>query len=188
MNPFYTLKFCLRSILLLFFHLHLVVPSGLFLSGSPIEDFYECRFSPMCATCLTYLILRYLITLKYLVKSTNYEAHYTDFVYPPVTLSPLGPNILLNIVFSNILSWCIHSFHSSMVLQPFVGPSPLLHFRNLFTQTVGLLGRMISPSQGRYLLIGQHKHRTNPHTDIHAFEWNSKPRSQRSSERRQFLP
>jgi hypothetical protein len=39
----------------------------------------------------------------------------------------------------------IHSFiHSLMALQPFVGPWPLLQFRNHFTQTVGLLGRVIA--------------------------------------------
>jgi hypothetical protein len=60
-------------------------------------------------------------------------------------------------------------FRSSMVLQPFVGPWPLLLFRNPFvTQTVGLLARGISPSQGRYLHRRQHKHRINAHTDIHA--------------------
>jgi hypothetical protein len=32
-----------------------------------------------------------------------------------------------------------------------------------FTQSVGLLGRGISPTQGRYLHTGQHKH-----ADIHA--------------------
>jgi hypothetical protein len=36
------------------------------------------------------------------------------------------------------------------------------------TQSVGLLGRRISPSQGRYLHTGQHRHRLNAHTDIHA--------------------
>jgi hypothetical protein len=64
----------------------------------------------------------------------------------------------------------IHSFiHSSMALQPlFIGPWPLLQFRDLFTQTVGLLGRVISSSQGRYLRTEQHKHRINAHTNIHA--------------------
>jgi hypothetical protein len=47
--------------------------------------------------------------------------------------------------------------HSSMALQPFVGPWPLLQFRNLFTQAVGL-----------YLHSGQHKLRINAYTDIHA--------------------
>jgi hypothetical protein len=31
-------------------------------------------------------------------------------------------------------------------------------------QTVGLLGRVISPSQGLYLNIGQHRHRINAYT------------------------
>jgi hypothetical protein len=59
--------------------------------------------------------------------------------------------------------------HSSMASHPFLGPWPLLQFRNLFfTQTVGLLGRVISQSQGCYLHTGQHEHRINAHTDIHA--------------------
>jgi hypothetical protein len=36
-----------------------------------------------------------------------------------------------------------------------------------YTQSVGLLGRGISPSQGRYLHTEQHKHRINVHTDVH---------------------
>jgi hypothetical protein len=37
-----------------------------------------------------------------------------------------------------------------------------------FTQTVGLLGRVISPSHGCYLNTEQHKHRINAYTNIHA--------------------
>jgi hypothetical protein len=48
----------------------------------------------------------------------------------------------------------------SMALQPF-GPWPFSQFRNPI-QSLGLLGRGISASQGRYLHTGQHKH------DIHA--------------------
>jgi hypothetical protein len=55
-----------------------------------------------------------------------------------------------------------------MDLQPFDGPWPLLQFRNLFTQVEGLLGRVISRSQGRYLHTRQHKRRINTHTDIDA--------------------
>jgi hypothetical protein len=58
--------------------------------------------------------------------------------------------------------------HSSMSLQRFVGPLPLLQFVIIFTQAVEQLGRGISPSQGRYLRAGQHKHRINIHTDTHA--------------------
>jgi hypothetical protein len=61
-----------------------------------------------------------------------------------------------------------HSCKSAMALEPFVGPWPLLQFPNLFTQTVGLLKQVISPSQGRYLHTEQHKHRINAYTDIHA--------------------
>jgi hypothetical protein len=41
---------------------------------------------------------------------------------------------------------------------------PLIQFRNNFSQAVGLLGRVISPSQGCYLNTGQHKHRMNAYT------------------------
>jgi hypothetical protein len=36
----------------------------------------------------------------------------------------------------------------------------------IYTQTVGLLGRWISPSQGRYLHTGQHKHRIKTHISM----------------------
>jgi hypothetical protein len=38
-----------------------------------------------------------------------------------------------------------------MALRPVVGTWPLFQFLDLFTQSVGLLGRGIRPSQGRYL-------------------------------------
>jgi hypothetical protein len=49
----------------------------------------------------------------------------------------------------------------SMALPAHSGPRPLIQFRNHFSQTVGLLGRLTSPSQGRYINTGQHKHRIN---------------------------
>jgi hypothetical protein len=60
----------------------------------------------------------------------------------------------------------------------------LLHFSFLILrQSIGLLGRGISPSQGCYL----HKHGIE--SDIHScFEWDSNPRSQCSSERTQLMP
>jgi hypothetical protein len=59
--------------------------------------------------------------------------------------------------------------HQSVVLQPFVGPRPLLQFHNLFYTDGRNPWTGISPSQGRYLDTGQHKHRINAHnTDIHA--------------------
>jgi hypothetical protein len=49
-----------------------------------------------------------------------------------------------------------------------LGPGLFFSFIIFFTQAAGLLGRVISPSQGRYLHIGQHKHRIIRYTDIHA--------------------
>jgi hypothetical protein len=44
-----------------------------------------------------------------------------------------------------------------MALQPFVGPWSLFFSFLIFTQSVGLTGREISPSQRRYLHTGQQK-------------------------------
>jgi hypothetical protein len=74
-----------------------------------------------------------------------------------------------------------------MALQPFVGPWPLFQFLDLFTQLVGLLGWGISPSQGRYLHTGQHKHRINAHRRP-CLKWDSNTRSQCLSGQRQFMP
>jgi hypothetical protein len=52
-------------------------------------------------------------------------------------------------------------------LYSLLGPG-LLFFHNHFTPTVGHLGRVISPSQGRYQHRWQHEHRINAHTNIHA--------------------
>jgi hypothetical protein len=49
-----------------------------------------------------------------------------------------------------------------------LGPDLFFSFVIFFTQTVELLGRLISPSQGSYLHRVQHKHRINAHTAIHA--------------------
>jgi hypothetical protein len=56
----------------------------------------------------------------------------------------------------------------------------------IYTQSVGLLGRGISPSQGHYLHTEQHKHRINVHR-YPCHEWDSNPRSQCSRGRRRFM-
>jgi hypothetical protein len=57
----------------------------------------------------------------------------------------------------------------------------------IYTQLIGLLGRGISPSQGRYLHTEQHKHRINAHR-CPCLEWGSNSGSQCSSRRRRFMP
>jgi hypothetical protein len=70
--------------------------------------------------------------------------------------------------------------------------SPLLDFDRFFSffilYTVGRThSRGISQSQGSYLHTEQHKHRINANR-YSCLEWVSNPRSQFSSERRQFMP
>jgi hypothetical protein len=52
--------------------------------------------------------------------------------------------------------------------SPLLGPGLFFNLLIIFTQTVGLLGRVISPLQCLYLHIKQHKHGINAHTDNHA--------------------
>jgi hypothetical protein len=70
----------------------------------------------------------------------------------------------------------------SMALPAHSGPRPLFQFRNHFSQAVGLLGRVINPSQGRYLNPGQHKNRINAYRHPY-LEWDSNLRSQRPREK-----
>jgi hypothetical protein len=57
----------------------------------------------------------------------------------------------------------------------------------IYTQSVGLLRRGISPSQGRYLHTKQHTRRINAHRHP-CLEWDSNSRSQCSSGRRRVMP
>jgi hypothetical protein len=74
-----------------------------------------------------------------------------------------------------------------VALQPTVEPWPLSQFLDLFTQSVGLLWRGISPSQCCYLHTGHHEHRIKAHRHP-CLQWDSKPRSQCLSRRRLFMP
>jgi hypothetical protein len=58
-----------------------------------------------------------------------------------------------------------------MALPAYSGPRPLIQFINNFSQTVELLGRVIGPSQGRYLNTGQPKHRINAYTHQTSMPW-----------------
>jgi hypothetical protein len=68
-----------------------------------------------------------------------------------------------------------------------LGPGLFFSFVIFFTQMVGLLGWVISQSQGHYLNTGQHKQNKPIHRHL-CLEWDSNPQSQNSSERRQFMP
>jgi hypothetical protein len=63
---------------------------------------------------------------------------------------------------SYLLQSCVHSSIHQCLYSLFFS------FVIFLTLTVRLLGRVTSPSQGRYLHTEQHKDRKNAHTDIHA--------------------
>jgi hypothetical protein len=76
--------------------------------------------------------------------------------------------------------------HHQKFYSPLVGPWRHLQFCKRFIQTVGLLGLVISPSQGRYLHTGQQKQKKRTHRHS-CLEWDSNPRSRGSSKLRQFI-
>jgi hypothetical protein len=63
----------------------------------------------------------------------------------------------------------IRSFIQQWHYSPWLGPALFFSSVITFTQSVGLLGRVISPSQGRYLHAGQHKQ--NKRTHRHPCLW-----------------
>jgi hypothetical protein len=90
-------------------------------------------------------------------------------------------SFFLSFVFFFFYSGCSHLEHRASVKR-FVS----FQFLDL-RQSVGLLGRGISPSQGCYLHTGQHRHRINAHKHPY-LEWDSNPRYQCLTGRRQFIP
>jgi hypothetical protein len=79
-------------------------------------------------------------------------------------------------------------FFFNCFFQPIQGPGLLFSSVIILSQTVGLLGRVISPSQGCYLNTGQHKHRINAYAQQTSMPWvrfePTIPASERASERR----
>ena len=90
-----------RSILILSSHLNL----GLYSSSFPTKILHMPLFYPIHATCPTHQILLYFITQKLFGEEyRSLSSSSCSFLHFPVTSSLLGPNILLNTLFSNTLS------------------------------------------------------------------------------------
>jgi hypothetical protein len=109
-----------------------------------------------CTTCCTHLVILDLIRLIILMKEYK--------------------------LLSSSLCSFLHLFIHQWLYSLFLGPGLFFSYVIFFTQAAGLLARVISPSQGRYLHTG--KQTQNKRTHRHpCLEWDSNPRSQRSSER-----
>jgi len=104
------------SILILSSRLRLGLPSGLFPSGLPTKTMYTHLFSPTHSTCPAHLI--FLDWMTQIILAEEYRSirsSLCSFLHSHFISSLLGPNILLNTLFSNTLrlrsSLYVHSVH-----------------------------------------------------------------------------
>ena len=108
-----------RSIIILSTHLRLGLSSGLFPSGSPPRP-YTPLSSPIRATCPAHLILIDFITRTILGEQyKSFSSSLCNPLHSPLTSTLLGPNILLNTMFSNTLSFLSSHNVNDQVSHPY---------------------------------------------------------------------
>jgi len=85
--------------LILYSHLRLRFPSGLFPAGFPTNILYAFRIAPMLATCPPFHPL--IHSLQYLAKSSNYEISSYVIFFFRLSHPLLGRSALFSTLFSN---------------------------------------------------------------------------------------
>ena len=105
----------LKIHLILSSHLRLGLPNGLFPSGFPTKTLCTPLPSSIRAACPAQLILLHFITRTILGEEyRSLSSSLCNFLHSPVTPSLLGPNILLNTLFSNV-----HYVYTTKIKQQF---------------------------------------------------------------------
>ena len=101
-------------------HLHLGLSSGILPCSFPTNTLYTPLSSTIRATCPAHLILLDFITRTILGEEyKSFSASLCNLLHSPVTSSILGPNILLNTMFSNTLSFLSSRSVNDQVSHPY---------------------------------------------------------------------